>query len=118
MLQLGLSPQDTRQFSNFSHSSYDEAMVKFGKLKREHHILKPFIKTLEKILTLPGVTRVIPGPIKNKPGRPSVRRITYQYATPTGAKLALHDGSTHQEVFVVSSDCLVLKDFIEALALS
>ena len=87
-------------------------MVKFGKLKREHHILKPFIKTLEKILKVPGVTRIIPGPIKNKPGRPSVRRMTYQYATPTGAKLALHDGSTHQEVFVVTSQPQYLQQWM------
>ena len=87
-------------------------MVKFGKLKREHHILKPFIKTLEKILKLPGVTRIIPGPIKNKPGRPSVQRITFQYPTPTGAKLALHEGSTHQEVFVVTTNLEKLAEFI------
>ncbi len=87
-------------------------MVKFGKLKREHHILKPFIKNLEKILTLPGVTRIVPGPIKNKPGRPSARRMTYQYETPTGSKLALHDGSTHQEVFVVTSEPTKLEEFV------
>ena len=91
-------------------------MVKFGKLKREHHILKPFIKTLEKMLTLPGVTRVVPGPIKNKPGRPSVRRITFQYPTSTGAKLALHDGSTHQEVFVVTTDLEKLQTFITEIS--
>ena len=90
-------------------------MVKFGQLKKEHHILKGFEKHLRKLLNLPGVTRIIPGPIKNKPGKPSKRRMTFQYPTDSGAKLALHDGSTHQEVFVVTSNAEQLKKAVEAL---
>ena len=75
-----------------------------GKVKLEHHLIEgaeEYIKELEK---LPSVKAIIPGRIfRNQKGR-GQKGLFLKYETPTGWKLLLKNGSTVQEIFVVTDD--------------
>jgi len=84
------------------------------KVKRVHQILKGFEEPLEEIASLEYVKAVIPGRIKRKKstGRPGRREITFQYPTPSGAKLLAKGEGAVQEIFVVTSEPEKLKEFL------
>jgi len=84
------------------------------KVKRVHQILKGFEEPLEEIAQLEYVKAVIPGRIKRKraTGKPGQREITFQYPTPSGAKLLAKGEGAVQEIFVVTSEPEKLKEFL------
>jgi len=75
-----------------------------GKVKIEHHLIEgaeEFITTLEKFSS---VKTIIPGRIfRNQKGR-GQKGLFLKYETPSGWKLLLKNGSTIQEIFVVTDN--------------
>jgi hypothetical protein len=75
-----------------------------GKLKVEHHLIEgaeEYIKKLEKLESVKGI---IPGRIfRNQKGR-GQKGLFLKYETPSGWKLLLKNGTTVQEIFVVTDD--------------
>jgi hypothetical protein len=77
--------------------------MKFGKIKRMHSRVGGLDAILEHVLAeCPGVTRIVPGPIKVRRGK-TPRRFKVQYATNTGLKCLFNGTGTVQEVFLVTS---------------
>ena len=85
-------------------------------MKRVHHILRGFEEPLEEIAQLEHVKAVIPGRIKRKgaTGKLGQRELTFQYPTPSGAKLLAKGEGAVQEVFVVTSEPEKLREFLRA----
>jgi hypothetical protein len=85
---------------------FNKEMPKYrkGKIKLEHHLIEEaeqFIKTLE---SFKSVKTIIPGRIfRNQKGR-GQKGLFLKYETPSGWKLLLKNGSTIQEIFVVTED--------------
>ncbi len=83
-------------------------------IKKEHHIIEDGEDLLQDLIRKGLVKSIIPGRIKTTPkGQPGKVRLTYQYETNSGAKLLLKKGSTVQEVFVITSNPLELKEYIQ-----
>ena len=75
-----------------------------GKLKVEHHLVegaKEYLKRLERFESVKGI---IPGRIfRNQKGR-GQKGLFLKYETPSGWKLLFKNGSTVQEIFVITDD--------------
>ncbi|NPB04900.1 MAG: hypothetical protein GXO08_00740 [Aquificae bacterium] len=75
-----------------------------GKLKVEHHLVEgaeDYLRTLERFQS---VEAIIPGRIfRNQKGR-GQKGLFLKYETPSGWKLLFKNGSTVQEVFVITND--------------
>lgn len=75
-----------------------------GKLKLEHHLIEGAKEYIEKLQKLESVKSIIPGRIfRNQKGR-GQKGLFLKYETPSGWKLLLKNGSTVQEIFVVTDD--------------
>jgi hypothetical protein len=75
-----------------------------GKVKLEHHLIEGAEKYIRKLERLPSVKTIIPGRIfRNQKGR-GQKGLFLKYETPSGWKLLLKNGSTVQEIFVVTDD--------------
>lgn len=84
-------------------------------VKRQHTVLKDFLRFLES-LTSGGLARsIIPGRIYTKGSKSSSGEniVELQYETRSGLKLLLKKGTTVQEVFVVTSDKDRIKDLFK-----
>lgn len=68
-------------------------------VKREHHFLKGLEKPLERIASIPGVKKVIPGRIYASDSRGFEIKVTRE--TQTGLKLVAKSDGSVQEVFLV-----------------
>jgi len=75
-----------------------------GKLKLEHHLIEgaeEYLKVLEQMESVKGI---IPGRIfRNQKGR-GQKGLFLKYETPSGWKLLFKNGSTVQEIFVITDD--------------
>jgi len=75
-----------------------------GKLKVEHHLIEgaeEFLKPLERLESVKGI---IPGRIfRGQKGR-GQKGLFLKYETPSGWKLLLKNGTTLQEIFVITDD--------------
>jgi hypothetical protein len=75
-----------------------------GKVKLEHHLIEgaeEYIKELEKLESVKGI---IPGRIyRNQKGK-GQKGLFLKYETPSGWKLLLKNGSTVQEIFVITDN--------------
>ena len=87
-------------------------LVKYrhNKIKREHSMIEGAVDWLEDLADHPEITDIIPGVINHR--RPSGNGITFQYETKTGCKLLVKNGGSIQEVFVVTSEPQVVRDWI------
>lgn len=74
-------------------------------------MIKGAVDWLEDLATHPEITDIIPGVISRR--RPSSQGITFQYETTTGCKLLVKSGGSIQEVFVVTSEPQVVRDWIK-----
>jgi len=75
-----------------------------GKVKLEHHLLEGAEEYIKKLERLQSVKTIIPGRIfRNQKGR-GQKGLFLKYETPSGWKLLLKNGSTVQEIFVVTDD--------------
>jgi len=75
-----------------------------GKVKLEHHLIEGADKYIRKLERLRSVKTIIPGRIfRNQKGR-GQKGLFLKYETPSGWKLLLKNGSTVQEIFVVTDD--------------
>jgi hypothetical protein len=75
-----------------------------GEVKLEHHLIEGAEKYIRKLERLPSVKTIIPGRIfRNQKGR-GQKGLFLKYETPSGWKLLLKNGSTVQEIFVVTDD--------------
>ncbi len=75
-----------------------------GKVKLEHHLIEgaeEYIKELEKFESVKGI---IPGRIYRNQGGKGQKGLFLKYETPSGWKLLLKNGSTVQEIFVITDD--------------
>jgi Predicted metal-binding protein (DUF2103) len=80
------------------------AIVKFGRIKRQHGRIGGLDPLLNRIVRdCPFVSRIVPGRISVRRGKtPSAFRI--QYPTPAGLKCLFTSTGTVQEVFLICSD--------------
>jgi hypothetical protein len=80
-----------------------------GKVKLEHHLIEDadeYIKELERLESVKGI---IPGRIyRNQKGK-GQKGLFLKYETPSGWKLLLKNGSTVQEIFVITDDRKLFK---------
>jgi hypothetical protein len=67
----------------------------------EHHHLKEFTKTLERISKIDEVKRIIPWRITRKQQGTSNQHISFSYTTHAWLKLHMKKGWTAQEIFIV-----------------
>lgn len=67
----------------------------------EHHILKEFIKDLEKIETIKEIKRIIPGRIDRQQKWSATKRFRITIPTDSGFKAIISKGSTAQELFII-----------------
>jgi len=75
-----------------------------GKVKLEHHLIEGAEEYIKKLERLQSVKAIIPGRIfRNQKGR-GQKGLFLKYETPSGWKLLLKNGSTIQEIFVVTDD--------------
>ncbi|MEO2154081.1 MAG: hypothetical protein GXN97_00845 [Aquificae bacterium] len=75
-----------------------------GKIKKEHHLIEDGEKFLKELEKLESVEAIIPGRIfRNQKGR-GKKGLYLKYETPSGWKLLLKNGSTVQEIFVITPD--------------
>jgi len=84
-------------------------------LKREHHLIKGIEKALERIASVEGVEKVIPGRIYSSYSRGFEIKVSRE--TKTGLKLIAKSDGSVQEVFVVveETDRNAVRDRIENL---
>ncbi|MCX8096258.1 MAG: DUF2103 domain-containing protein [Spirochaetes bacterium] len=84
-------------------------------VKRQHTVLKDFVKFLESFTSDGLAQSIIPGRISTKGSKSSSGEniVELQYETKTGLKLLLKKGTTVQEVFVVTSDKDKIKDLFK-----
>jgi len=75
-----------------------------GKLKVEHHLIEGAGELLRELERLPSVRSIIPGRIFRAQKGRGVKGLFLKYETPTGWKLLLKNGTTVQEIFVVTDD--------------
>ncbi len=75
-----------------------------GKVKLEHHLIEGAEYYINFLEGLESVEAIIPGRIfRNSKGR-GQKGLFLKYETPSGWKLLLKNGSTVQEIFVVTPD--------------
>jgi len=75
-----------------------------GKVKLEHHLIEGADKYIKELQKLESVKGIIPGRIfRNQKGR-GQKGLFLKYETPTGWKLLLKNGSTVQEIFIITDD--------------
>ncbi len=75
-----------------------------GKVKLEHHLIEGAEEYIGQLEKLPSVKSIIPGRIfRNQKGR-GQKGIFLKYETPSGWKLLLKNGSTVQELFIITDD--------------
>lgn len=75
--------------------------INLKKTKREHHILKEFIKDLENIENINEINRIIPGRIDRQQKWSSEKRFRITTSTISGFKCIISKGSTAQELFII-----------------
>jgi len=80
------------------------AVMKFGRIKRQHGRIGGLDEILQRIVAeCPHVSRIVPGRIKVRRGKtPPCFRM--QYPTPAGLKCLYHSTGTVQEVFLISAN--------------
>ncbi|OHA62888.1 MAG: hypothetical protein A3E07_02495 [Candidatus Wildermuthbacteria bacterium RIFCSPHIGHO2_12_FULL_45_9] len=84
------------------------------KIKYEHHLIPGLDAFLRKeIFVLEYVKSIIPGRISKSKGGQEKLKVTFQYETPSGAKLLAKGSKVVQEVFVVTQEPEKLKEVIE-----
>ncbi len=75
-----------------------------GKIKLEHHLIEGADKYIRKLELLSSVKTIIPGRIfRNQKGR-GQKGLFLKYETPSGWKLLLKNGTTVQEIFVITDN--------------
>ena len=75
-----------------------------GKIKLEHHLIEGADKYIHKLELLSSVKTIIPGRIfRNQKGR-GQKGLFLKYETPSGWKLLLKNGTTVQEIFVITDN--------------
>lgn len=85
-----------------------------NKIKSQHGMIKGLKKFLEKEITGHDfIHGVIPGRIEVGKSTGEVLKISYQYETPSGAKLIARSGSSIQEIFVTTDSPEKLEKIIE-----
>ena len=75
-----------------------------GKVKLEHHLIEGADKYIRKLERLRSVKTIIPGRIFRNQKGSGQKGLFLKYETPSGWKLLLKNGSTVQEIFVVTDD--------------
>jgi len=81
------------------------------KIKKEHHILKDFVKFLKDIEKIDWIQKIIPWRISRQQKWSSYKNITFSYFTSSWMKFNLKKGWTVQELFVVCN--LTEKEYIK-----
>ena len=70
----------------------------------EHHLIEGAEKFIKELERLQSVKAIIPGRIfRNQKGR-GQKGLFLKYETPSGWKLLLKNGTTVQEIFIVTDD--------------
>ena len=72
-----------------------------GKIKKEHHSLKEFADTFNRIAAIKEVQRIIPGRISRQQKWTGNKHINFSYTTHSWLKLTMKKWWTAQEVFVI-----------------
>jgi predicted metal-binding protein DUF2103 len=81
-----------------------QAIMKFGRIKRQHGRVGGLDKILDRIVRdCPYVSRIVPGRIKVRRGK-SPASFKVQYPTGAGLKCIFTGTGTAQEVFLICSD--------------
>jgi hypothetical protein len=96
------------------HNTLYNPFMKFGRIKRQHGRVGGLDQILDKIIkNCPHVSRIVPGRIKVRRGKtpPSFKM---QYPTPAGLKCLYTGTGTVQEVFLICSDELKARQWLES----
>ena len=78
--------------------------INLKKTKREHHILKEFIKDLENIENINEINRIIPGRIDRQQKWSSEKRFKITTPTLSGFKCIISKWSIAQELFIICNN--------------
>jgi hypothetical protein len=92
--------------------------MKFGRIKRQHGRVGGLDAILNQIVAdCPHVTRIVPGRIKVRRGKtpPSFR---LQYPTSAGLKCLYNGTGTVQEVFLICSDAVAAKKWLNDVGIA
>jgi len=95
------------------HNTLYNAPMKFGRIKRQHGRVGGLDQILDRIIrNCPHVSRIVPGRIKVRRGKtpPSFK---VQYPTPAGLKCLYTGTGTVQEVFLICSDEVKARQWLE-----